>query len=104
VSAPGGLPRPPRVPCPTLFRPAAALGALRPAARAGPAPRRERRDRDEQEPDWNAASHRTDQPTRILGAGPRSPIKGGDERSTRKDRKSTRLNSSHVKISYAGIC
>src|SRR5690606_41012625 len=28
----------------------------------------------------------------------------GDRRSGRKDRKSTRLNSSHVKISYAVFC
>src|SRR5690606_41913673 len=33
---------------------------------------------------------------------PEQPSKGG--RSPRKDRKSTRLNSSHVKISYAVFC
>src|SRR5690606_40578551 len=33
-----------------------------------------------------------------------APVRGGERRRRDRDRKSTRLNSSHVKISYAVFC
>src|SRR5690606_40983461 len=42
-----------------------------------------------------------------LGLGPHQPVEGaflGAQHPRRGDRKSTRLNSSHVKISYAVFC
>src|SRR6267378_7628720 len=40
-------------------------------------------------------------PTAVPGQG---PVRRGDRRPRRGDRKSTRLNSSHVEISYAVFC
>src|SRR3712207_8076868 len=42
------------------------------------------------------------QPGRVAGQQPREP--GGSEGGQRRDRKSTRLNSSHANISYAVFC
>src|SRR3989442_6254577 len=40
-----------------------------------------------------------------LGRAPREPARAGRDRGEPgRDRKSTRLNSSHVRISYAGFC
>src|SRR3989442_11752126 len=42
--------------------------------------------------------------TLTLAAGTRVPLAASESISTRQDRKSTRLNSSHVRISYAVFC
>src|SRR5690606_41265180 len=85
-------PRPPLFPYTTLFRSAAAgsprqygqPAASAPAATAAPAPTARR---------IRAPSHRGGRQGTGLTAVPSS-----------RDRKSTRLNSSHVKISYAVFC
>src|SRR5690606_41723351 len=43
---------------------------------------------------------------RLAGPAAAGPVAAGTScrRTCPKDRKSTRLNSSHVKISYAGVC
>src|SRR5207253_11408555 len=41
---------------------------------------------------------------RQIDAGPAKPRPAADKSSSRQDRKSTRLNSSHVAISYAVFC
>src|SRR2546430_10467424 len=43
-------------------------------------------------------------PRRVVRAGQRNDEHGHPARSTRGDRKSTRLNSSHSQISYAVFC
>src|SRR5690606_40445454 len=57
----------------------------------------------------HAVHHRVDHHEPAPGGDPAvgGPLQGGPERSSQDhavDRKSTRLNSSHVKISYAVFC
>src|SRR5207302_9761004 len=48
------------------------------------------------------ADHATRAPPQLIPGA--RPVSGNDEADDRRDRKSTRLNSSHVKISYAVFC
>src|SRR5690606_41534549 len=87
----------------TLFRSAAAGGGedRRRRRAVGRRPPRRRDPRPTGERSWappRTALHRT-----VRVGGPRRPPVGPFRRAGR-DRKSTRLNSSHVKISYAVFC
>src|SRR5690606_40512928 len=85
--------RPTPLPYTTLFR----SHQDRPRLRAGPARRpRERGDRP--------GDHDDGRETRPAGDGRGGRDGGGTARTALADRKSTRLNSSHVKISYAVFC
>src|SRR3712207_7461917 len=84
--------RPPRstlFPYTTLFRSAGQLAARLLAAAGGP----------------GGGPVRAGRPRRVhRRAGERVPVGGGAGRAGLRDRKSTRLNSSHANISYAVFC
>src|SRR5690606_40865319 len=101
------LPRPPRstlLPYTTLFRSGAlAAGDGDGADLAGLDMRRGRRHRVDAQVDF-AADQRRDQLRAALIGHRRQRGPGGEIDLGVEDRKSTRLNSSHVKISYAVFC
>src|SRR2546430_5915713 len=90
--------RPPRstlFPYTTLFR--SGDGAERPLPRRSLLPAERRVDR-------NAAAARAQGRHRAAGRVLHPPVLGGAEEEDGRDRKSTRLNSSHSQISYAVFC
>src|SRR5207249_6568895 len=98
LSAPRRPPRPPLFPYTTLFRSRAvarahAVGGSAPR-RDGLRPRRQREPRREQPRPERRHQVPTD----------RGAHRARAEQGVRRDRKSTRLNSSHVSISYAVFC
>src|SRR5205814_9067404 len=88
-------PTPTVFPYTTLFRSLRASRAPHGCGRAARAPRRPHAARCAR----SAAAHAT--PRRGVGRAPRT---GRGARPTPRDRKSTRLNSSHLGISYAVFC
>src|SRR5690606_41735198 len=53
---------------------------------------------------FRSCQQRRERPAHRRRCGPHRAAELGDRRRGRQDRKSTRLNSSHVKISYAVFC
>src|SRR5690606_41867123 len=83
-----------------IFGGAAGHHRLGPAAHRGDLPARLHRAAT----DPRGLARRGCRELRRAVGGPASPPRTGPDRPTARDRKSTRLNSSHVKISYAVFC